>query len=118
MFVPLASAPLADDGLAAVSAFAAGALPLLGIASGTAPGPQGAASGAFGLAGAAAAQVPVLAVAAGGIGLIGAAAAQGGASGAAARAAFPEESRNSAKLLTGALRQGRFFSNQTTGDPE
>ena len=115
MFVPLASAPLADDGLAARSASAAGALPILGSAGGTAPGPRGTLSGTIVLAGGATADVPVSATAAGGLGISGRAAAREGTPTAAARAAFPGQSRNSVTLLTGALRQGQLVSNQTTG---
>lgn len=118
MFVPLASAPLADDGRAALRGSAAGALPLPGSASGLAPGPQGAASGTLDLAGAAAAAVPVLAIAAGGIGLTGAAAALRGVTGTPGRAVLPGDSRNSVTLLTGALRRARLVSNQTTGDQQ
>lgn len=118
MFVPLASAPLADDGLASRSATAAGVLPILGSASGTAPEAQGLAFGTVGLSGTAMAVVPVFAIAAGALGINGVAGATIGTSGAPARAAFPGESRNSVTLLTGALRPVRLVSNQTTGTPE
>lgn len=118
MFVPLASAPLADDGLASRSATAAGVLPILGSASGTAPSRQGSVSGTLGLNGAAAAEVVILASAVGVFGLLGTAAAREETPGRPARAAFPGESRNSVTLLTGALRPVRLVSNQTTGDPE
>ena len=118
MFVPLASAPLADDGPATRNASAAGLLPILGFASATAPARQGLVSGTLGLDGAATAVVPILASAVGVFGLFGAAAAREGTSAAPARAAFPGESRNSVTLLTGALRPVRLVSNQTTGTPE
>ncbi len=115
---PLASAPLADDGLAPRSATAAGVLPILGSASGTAPEAQGLASGTVGLSGTAMAVVPVFVTAAGGLGINGAAGATKGMSGPPFRAAFPGESRNSITLLSGALRPGRLVRNQTTGNPE
>jgi hypothetical protein len=118
MFVPLASAPLADDGPVRWAASAAGVLPILGSASGTAPGAQGLAFGTVGLTGTAMAFVPVFAIAAGELGINGVAGATTATSGAPARAAFPRESRNSITLLSGALRPGRLVSNQTTGDPE
>ncbi len=118
MFVPLASAPLADDGLVRWAASALGVLPLLGSASGTVPEAQGLASGTLGLSGAAMAVVPVFVTAAGGLGIDGAAGATTGMSGPPSRAAFPGESRNSITLLTGALRPGRLVRNQTTGNPE
>ena len=118
MFVPLASAPLADDGLASRSATAAGVLPILGSASGTAPARQASVTGMLGLNGAARAEVVILASAAGVFGLFGAAAAREETPGPSARAAFPGESRNSVTLLTGALRPVRLVSNQITGNPE
>ena len=118
MFVPLASAPLADDGLASRSATAAGVLPILGSANGTAPSRQGSVVGTRGLNGAARGEVVILASAMGVLGLFGAAAARQETPGPPARAAFPGESRNSVTLLTGALRPVRLVSNQTTGDPE
>ena len=116
MFVTLASAPLADDGLDARRATAAGVLALLGSASGAAPEVQGLTFGTVGLTGTAMAVVPVFAIAAGGLGINGAAGATTGMPGPPARAAFPGESRNSITLLSGALRPGRLVSNQTTGD--
>ena len=118
MFVPLASAPLADDGLVRWAASAAGVLPLLGSASGTGPGAQGLAFGTVGLTGTAMAFVPVFAGAAGELGINGVAGVTTEMSGPPARAAFPGESRNSITLLTGALRSARFVSNQTIGDQE
>ena len=118
MFVPLASAPLADDGLVPRTASALGVLPLLGSASGTVPEAQGLVSGTLGLSGAAMAVVPVFATAAGGLGINGAAAVRAGTPDAPSRAAFPGESRNSITLLTGALRPGRLVRNQTKGNPE
>ncbi len=98
MFAALASGPLADDGPVPVSGTVRGALILAGHAAGLVPGPRGAAAGLLALAGVATARVaPDV---------------------AAARVAFPEESRTFAKLLTGALRQAQTFSNRSTGAPE
>jgi hypothetical protein len=70
------------------------------------------------LAGEGTASVPLFAGAAGALALGGTATARQGTASATARAAFPGESRNSVTLLTGALRQGRPISNQTTGNRE
>lgn len=98
MFPALASYPLADDGPAAVAGPVSGVFMVTGAGAGAAALRRGVSSGQFAVIGLAAARVPAGQV--------------------QARVASPAESRNFARLLTGALHPGRTQNNRKTGDTQ
>lgn len=98
----------------------AGVIAFTGSGAGTAniASISGAGAGGLGLSGTGAGSVTTRGQGAGFLALSGLAAAHVALDGGAPRAAFPEESRTFASLLTGTLRQGRPLGNRRTRDPE
>jgi len=103
-----------------VSGTGAGTVAFTGSGAGTASlaSLSGAGAGGLGLSATGAGTVTNQGQGAGLLALSGLAAARVAPDGDAPRAAFPEESRTFARLLTGAQRQGRTPGNRRTGDPE